>query len=128
MASCVVVLARECACGASRRRPGVVSASLRLCIESTNSSRLQSHRRVPMATVPLIRYEDAPRAVKEIFDDIKRTRGVEDVNNFWKAVANQPETLKRTWELVRTVMTPGALDELTKEMIYAAVSITNNCE
>ena len=50
-----------------------------------------------MATVPLVRYEDAPRAVKDIFDDIKRTRGVEDVNNFWKALANQPETLKRTW-------------------------------
>ena len=81
-----------------------------------------------MATVPLVQYEDAPRDVKDIFDDIKRTRNVEDVNNFWKALANQPETLKRTWELVRTVMTPGALDELTKEMIYAAVSITNNCD
>ena len=81
-----------------------------------------------MATVPLIPYEDAPRAVKDVFDDIKRTRGVEDVNNFWKALANQPDTLKRTWELVRTVMSPGALDELTKEMIYAAVSITNNCD
>ena len=81
-----------------------------------------------MATVPLVRYEDAPRDVKEIFDDIKRTRNVEDVNNFWKALANQPETLKRTWELVRAVMRPGALDEMTKEMIYAAVSITNNCD
>jgi AhpD family alkylhydroperoxidase len=81
-----------------------------------------------MATVPLVQYEDAPRNVKDIFDDIKRTRNVEDVNNFWKALANQPETLKRTWELVREVMRPGALDEMTKEMIYAAVSITNNCE
>jgi AhpD family alkylhydroperoxidase len=81
-----------------------------------------------MATVPLVQYEDAPRDVKDIFDDIKRTRSVEDVNNFWKALANQPETLKRTWELVREVMRPGALDEVTKEMIYAAVSITNNCE
>jgi AhpD family alkylhydroperoxidase len=81
-----------------------------------------------MATVPLVRYEDAPRDVKDIFDDIKRTRNVEDVNNFWKALANQPETLKRTWELVREVMRPGALDEMTKEMIYAAVSITNNCD
>jgi len=81
-----------------------------------------------MATVPLVRYEDASREVKEIFDDIKRTRNVDDVNNFWKALANQPETLKRTWALVRDVMRPGALDELTKEMIYAAVSITNNCE
>jgi len=81
-----------------------------------------------MATVPLVRYEDAPASVKEIFDDIKRTRNVEDVNNFWKALANQPDTLRRTWELVREVMRPGALDEVTKEMIYAAVSITNNCD
>lgn len=81
-----------------------------------------------MATVPLVRYEDAPREVQAIFDDIKRTRNVEDVNNFWKALANHPETLRRTWETVREVMRPGALDELTKEMIYAAVSITNNCE
>jgi AhpD family alkylhydroperoxidase len=81
-----------------------------------------------MATVPLVQYEDAPSDVKEIFDDIKRTRDVEDVNNFWKALANQPDTLRRTWELVREVMRPGALDEMTKEMIYAAVSITNNCD
>jgi AhpD family alkylhydroperoxidase len=81
-----------------------------------------------MATVPLVRYEDATREVKEIFDDIKRTRNVEDVNNFWKALANHPETLRRTWVSVRDVMRPGALDEVTKEMIYAAVSITNNCE
>ena len=81
-----------------------------------------------MATVPLVRYEDAPASVKEIFDDIKRTRKVDDVNNFWKALANHPDTLRRTWELVREVMRPGALDEVTKEMIYAAVSITNNCD
>ncbi len=81
-----------------------------------------------MATVPLVQYEHAPREVKAIFDDIKRTRNVDDVNNFWKALANQPETLRRTWELVREVMRSGALDEMTKEMIYAAVSIANNCE
>ena len=81
-----------------------------------------------MTTVSLVQYENATHEVKEIFDDIKRTRNVEDVNNFWKALANQPDTLKRTWELVRDVMAPGALDEMTKEMIYAAVSITNNCE
>lgn len=81
-----------------------------------------------MATVPLVQYEDAPHGVKEIFDDIKRMRNVDDVNNFWKALANQPETLRRTWELVREVMRPGAVDEMTKEMIYAAVSIANNCE
>lgn len=81
-----------------------------------------------MATVPLIRHEDAPREVQDVFDDIKRTRDVDDVNNFWKALANHPETLKRTWALVRDVMRPGALDEMTKEMIYAAVSMTNNCD
>ena len=81
-----------------------------------------------MATVALIQYQDATPDVKAVFDDIKHTRKVDDVNNFWKALANQPETLKRTWEAVREVMKPGALDELTKEMIYVAVSITNNCE
>ena len=81
-----------------------------------------------MATVPLVRYENAPREVQDVFDDIKRTRDVDDVNNFWKALANHPETLKRTWALVRDVMRPGALDEMTKEMIYAAVSMTNNCD
>jgi AhpD family alkylhydroperoxidase len=81
-----------------------------------------------MATVPLVQYDDAPRNVKTIFDDIKRSRNVEDVNNFWKALANQPETLERTWAMVREVMRPGDLDAVTKEMIYAAVSIANNCE
>jgi AhpD family alkylhydroperoxidase len=66
--------------------------------------------------------------VKAIFDDIKRTRKIDDVNNFWMALANHPETLRRTWDAVKEVMRPGALDELTKEMIYVAVSITNNCE
>ena len=81
-----------------------------------------------MATVPLVRYEEATPDVRAVFDDIKRTRQVEEVNNFWKALANHPETLRRTWEQVRDVMRPGALDEMTKEMIYAAVSIANNCD
>lgn len=81
-----------------------------------------------MATVSLIHYEDASPEVKAIFDDIKRARNVEDVNNFWKALANHPETLRRTWGALREVMRAGALDELTKEMIYVAVSATNNCE
>ena len=81
-----------------------------------------------MATVSLIHYEDAPPEVKAVYDEIKRARHVEDVNNFWKALANHPETLKRTWETLREVMRPGALDELTKELIYVAVSVTNNCE
>ena len=81
-----------------------------------------------MATVALIEYENASPEVRAVFDDIKRTRNVPDVNNFWKALANHPETLKRTWETLREVMRPGALDPLTKEMIYVAVSVANNCD
>src|SRR5512146_386101 len=80
-----------------------------------------------MATVPLIEYGQASPAVRAVFDDIKTTRNVPDVNNFWKALANHPELLKRTWENLREVMQPGALDILTKEMIYVAVSIVNSC-
>jgi AhpD family alkylhydroperoxidase len=81
-----------------------------------------------MSTVVLIEYEAASPEVKAVFDDIKRTRNVPDVNNFWKALANHPEILKRTWEALQEVMRPGALDALTKELIYMAVSITNNCD
>ena len=81
-----------------------------------------------MSTVTLIHYEDASPEVRAVFDDIKRTRNVPDVNNFWKALAHHPETLRRTWEALREVMRPGALDPLTKEMIYIAVSVANNCD
>ena len=81
-----------------------------------------------MATVSLIDYDTASPAVRAVFDDIMATRKVPDVNNFWKALANHPELLKRTWETLREVMRPGALDSLTKEMIYMAVSIANGCE
>lgn len=74
-----------------------------------------------------IEYSDASAAVRAVFDDIKRTRQVEDVNNFWKYLARDPATLERTWESVKQVMAPGALDALTKEMIYLAVSVTNGC-
>lgn len=74
-----------------------------------------------------IEYDEAPPAVKAVFDDIKTSRNLKDVNNFWKYLANDPATLKRTWESVKEVMAPGALDPLTKEMIYFAVSVTNNC-
>jgi AhpD family alkylhydroperoxidase len=77
--------------------------------------------------VDLIRYEDASAEVRAVYDDIKRTRGVPDVNNFWKALAIHPPTLKRTWESVKQVMGPGALDAMTKEMLYLAVSVTNGC-
>jgi AhpD family alkylhydroperoxidase len=74
-----------------------------------------------------IEYSDAPPEVRAVFDDIKRTRKVEDVNNFWKYLASDPATLKRTWHSIKEIMAPGALDPLTKEMIYLAVSVTNGC-
>ncbi len=74
-----------------------------------------------------IEYRDASPEVRAVFDDIKRTRKVEDVNNFWKYLARDPATLKRTWESIKEIMAPGALDVLTKEMIYLAVSVTNGC-
>jgi AhpD family alkylhydroperoxidase len=81
-----------------------------------------------MALVKLIEYRDAPPAVKSVYDDIMKTRGVDWINNFWKALANEPRELKRVWENVKQVMAPGALDPLVKEMIYVAVSSTNGCE
>ena len=74
-----------------------------------------------------IEYADASPQVRAVFDDIKRSRKVEDVNNFWKYLANDPATLERTWKSIKDVMAPGALDVLTKEMVYLAVSVTNGC-
>jgi AhpD family alkylhydroperoxidase len=70
---------------------------------------------------------EASPEVSAVFDDIKALRNVEDVNNFWKYLARDPVGLKRTWESVKQVMGPGALSPLVKEMIYVAVSVTNNC-
>ena len=75
----------------------------------------------------LIQYEDATAEVRAVYDDIRATRKTEYINNFWKALANDPVTLRRTWESLKQVMTPGALDAVTKEMIYLAVSVTNQC-
>ena len=80
-----------------------------------------------MSTHGPIEYRDASPAVRAVFDDIKCTRQVDDVNNFWKYLARDPLTLKRTWESIKEVMAQGALDPLTKEMVYLAVSITNGC-
>jgi AhpD family alkylhydroperoxidase len=80
-----------------------------------------------MATLGLIEYEDASPEVRAVYDDIMATRKVDRVNNFWKAIAHDPVTLKRTWESIKQVMAPGTLDALTKELIYVAVSVTNNC-
>ncbi|CAO3351877.1 carboxymuconolactone decarboxylase family protein [Azospirillum palustre] len=78
--------------------------------------------------LPPIEQADAAPEVRAVYDDIKATRNVPDVNNFWKAVAHHPPTLARTWESLKEVMAPGALDPLVKEMIFVAVSVTNNCQ
>jgi AhpD family alkylhydroperoxidase len=80
-----------------------------------------------MATFGLIEYHDAPPAVRAVYDDIMATRQTDYINNFWKALAHDPAGLKRTWESVKQIMQPGALDPLTKEMLYLAVSATNQC-
>jgi AhpD family alkylhydroperoxidase len=80
-----------------------------------------------MATLGLIEYADACPEVRAVYDDVMTTRKIDRVNNFWKAIAHDPVTLKRTWESIEQVMAPGALDALTKELIYVAVSTTNNC-
>jgi AhpD family alkylhydroperoxidase len=81
-----------------------------------------------MATVKLIEYGEAGPEVRAVYDDIMATRKTDWINNFWKALANHPPTLERTWESIKQVMAPGALDPLVKEMIYIAVSATNGCE
>jgi AhpD family alkylhydroperoxidase len=80
-----------------------------------------------MATQRLIDYGDAAPEVRAVYDDIRATRKTDYINNFWKALANDPATLKRTWESIKQIMAPGALDALTKELIYIAVSVSNQC-
>src|SRR4030081_360680 len=80
-----------------------------------------------MATLGFIEYENATAEVRAIYDDIMATRKTDWINNFWKAIAHDPVALKRTWESLKQIMAPGALDALTKELIYVAVSVTNNC-
>jgi len=80
-----------------------------------------------MATLGLIEYENAGAEVRAIYDDIMATRGTNWINNFWKALAHDPATLRRTWHSLKEIMAPKALDALTKEMIYLAVSATNQC-
>lgn len=80
-----------------------------------------------MNTTPPIEYEDASPEVRAIFDDIRQTRNTDYINNIWKCLAHHPAVLRRTWEGVKEVMGPGVLDPVTKEMIYLAISITNNC-
>ena len=81
-----------------------------------------------MTTFGLIEYKDASPQVKAVYDDIMATRKTDYINNFWKAIAHDPALLKRTWESLKAIMASGALDPLTKELIYIAVSVTNNCQ
>jgi AhpD family alkylhydroperoxidase len=80
-----------------------------------------------MATLGLIEYDRATPEVRAVYDDIMATRKTDWINNFWKALAHDPATLKRTWESIKQIMAPGALDAVTKEMIYLAVSVSNQC-
>jgi AhpD family alkylhydroperoxidase len=80
-----------------------------------------------MATLGLIEYGNASPEVRAVYDDIMATRKIDWINNFWKALARDPVALRRTWQSIKEIMTPGALDALTKEMVYLAVSTTNQC-
>lgn len=80
-----------------------------------------------MGTVPLLRDEEASPAARAVFDDIRATRGSDFINNFWRALAHNPDELADVWARIKTVMAPGALDPLTKELIYIAVSAANGC-
>lgn len=75
----------------------------------------------------MIEYREASAEVRAVYDDIMRTRGTDWINNFWKALAHDPATLRRTWESIKEIMAPGALDAVTKEMVYLAVSVSNGC-
>jgi AhpD family alkylhydroperoxidase len=80
-----------------------------------------------MATLGLVEYKDASPEVRAVYDDIMATRKTDWINNFWKALANDPVTLRRTWASIKEIMAPGALDALTKELIYLGVSASNQC-
>jgi AhpD family alkylhydroperoxidase len=80
-----------------------------------------------VATLGLIEYQDASAEVREVYDDIMATRKTDWINNFWKALAHDPVTLRRTWKSIKEIMAPGALQSLTKEMLYVAVSVSNQC-
>ncbi len=80
-----------------------------------------------MATLGLIEYKDASTEVRAVYDDIMATRKTDWINNFWKAIAHDPPMLKRTWEAMKAIMGPGSLDPLTKELIYVAISVSNQC-
>jgi AhpD family alkylhydroperoxidase len=92
-----------------------------------NHSRSYELTEIDMATLGLIEYADATPEVRAVYDDIMATRRTDWINNFWKALANDPPTLRRTWNSIKEIMAPGALDALTKELVYLAVSASNQC-
>src|ERR1700733_421295 len=111
----------------------VVSYQLSVRTSRCNLTKSEStdHREqkgVIMSLFGLIEYADASPEVRTVYDDIMSTRKTDWINNFWKALAHDPVTLKRTWESIKQIMAPGALDPLTKEMIYVAVSVSNQCD
>src|SRR5260370_30932329 len=81
-----------------------------------------------MSTFGLIEYNDANPAVKAVYDDIMATRKTDYINNFWKSIAHDPALLKRTWEDLKAIRGPGAIDPLTKERLYTAVTVTTTCQ
>jgi AhpD family alkylhydroperoxidase len=81
-----------------------------------------------MSTYGFIEYENASPEVQAVYDDIKATRKIDKVTNFWKALAHDPVRLKRTWQDTKQIMAPGTLDALVKELIYVAVSVSNQCD
>ncbi|HET6935103.1 MAG TPA: carboxymuconolactone decarboxylase family protein [Candidatus Angelobacter sp.] len=81
-----------------------------------------------MSTLGFIEYEDASPEVRAIYDDIMATRKVDRINNFWKAMAHDPARMKRMWEENKEIMAGGSMDALTKELIYLAISISNQCD
>jgi len=95
--------------------------------DSACENAIFSTGRIAMALHQLVEYAHASPEVRAVYEDIMATRKTDWINNFWKVLANDPETLRRTWESIKQIMAPGALDSLTKEMIYIAVSVTNQC-
>jgi AhpD family alkylhydroperoxidase len=96
--------------------------------DATHFFARQQQEEAAMPTVPLIDEREAGAEARAVFDDIKASRNTDWINNFWRALANHPPTLKRTWESLKEVMAAGALDPLTKELVYLAVSISNGCQ
>src|SRR6478609_6384203 len=112
-------------CGARRR--SWASCWTECCRRPRRPWRQSFNLGAHMATLGLVEYKDASPEVRAVYDDIMATRRTDWINNFWKAIAHDPATLKRTWEDIKQVMAPGALDPLTKELVYLAVSVSNQC-